>query len=259
VRILPYCEDLARYNKFRQDWPFGGDYGGYPWLPGQNRAVAYIPNSAYQCPSNARSLPTTPNTDYFGVSGGGQWTGTIPAGKTPRDGYPWFGYSWMSGNFYFANGAIVINGSIRAKDFLDGSSKQFMLAETRYQFTEASENAWFNALGSGWYVGKISRTCWACTGRSTVAEGGFIGSTAGAAVNGINTSDFVDTSAHPPSGCGTTMCAYEQLKTFGSYHPGGCAFALADGSVQFVAQTIDINLYRQLGSRADSNAGGLNQ
>jgi prepilin-type processing-associated H-X9-DG protein len=45
-------------------------------------------------------------------------------------------------------------------------------------------------------------------------------------------------------------------KTFGSYHPGGCNIAFADGSVQFVSQMIDINLYRRLGSRADGNAGG---
>ena len=38
---------------------------------------------------------------------------------------------------------------------------------------------------------------------------------------------------------------------FGSFHPGGCHFALADGAVKFVGETIDINLYRQLGQRAD--------
>jgi prepilin-type processing-associated H-X9-DG protein len=43
---------------------------------------------------------------------------------------------------------------------------------------------------------------------------------------------------------------------FGSYHPGGCNIAFADGSVQFVSQMIDINLYRRLGSRADGTPGG---
>jgi prepilin-type processing-associated H-X9-DG protein len=41
------------------------------------------------------------------------------------------------------------------------------------------------------------------------------------------------------------------LGSFGSFHPGGCHFALADGGVKFVDETIDINLYRQLGQRAD--------
>jgi prepilin-type processing-associated H-X9-DG protein len=77
-------------------------------------------------------------------------------------------------------------------------------------------------------------------------------------VNSINSSDFVDTSAAPASGCGTSQCSGEMARTFGSYHPGGCNFAFADGSVQFVSEMIDINLYRRLGSRADGNAGGYN-
>ena len=32
VRILPFIEDTQRYSKFRQDSPFGGDYGNYPGL-----------------------------------------------------------------------------------------------------------------------------------------------------------------------------------------------------------------------------------
>jgi prepilin-type processing-associated H-X9-DG protein len=44
--------------------------------------------------------------------------------------------------------------------------------------------------------------------------------------------------------------------TFGSYHPEGCHFAFADGSVQFVSERIDINAYRRFGSRADGNIGG---
>jgi prepilin-type processing-associated H-X9-DG protein len=36
---------------------------------------------------------------------------------------------------------------------------------------------------------------------------------------------------------------------FGSHHSGGCNFALADGSVRFVQQSIDLNLYRSLASR----------
>ena len=39
--------------------------------------------------------------------------------------------------------------------------------------------------------------------------------------------------------------------TFGSYHPGGANFVLGDGSVHFLAQTINLRTYQWLGDRAD--------
>lgn len=35
---------------------------------------------------------------------------------------------------------------------------------------------------------------------------------------------------------------------FSSYHPGGAYFAMCDGSVRFVKQTIDVNVYQALGT-----------
>ena len=52
----------------------------------------------------------------------------------------------------------------------------------------------------------------------------------------------------------------EQTRLFGSFHPGGCNFSLGDASVQFVTQTVDINVYRQLAIRNDGlPAGGYSQ
>jgi prepilin-type N-terminal cleavage/methylation domain-containing protein len=45
---------------------------------------------------------------------------------------------------------------------------------------------------------------------------------------------------------------------FSSFHPGGCGFAMLDGSVHFVSQNIDLTIYRQLGQREDGlPVGGL--
>ena len=251
VRILPFIEDQSRYNKFSQTaGSFAGTYAN-PAYPSVNSTQAYTPNAAYQCPAHKNSLSTTPNTDYFGVSGGGQSTSSIPAGKSPKDGYPW--YANIYGNVLtFGNGAIVVNGMIRAKDMTDGTSKQFIVAETRYQITALSEQAWA-IVNPSFYVGRVSYPSWAATSRQGVSVGP--NSTVGAAVNSINSSNFVDTSAAPVS---CSPCSSEMLTTFGSYHPGGCNIAFADGSVQFVSQMIDINLYRRLGSRADGTPGGYN-
>ena len=42
-----------------------------------------------------------------------------------------------------------------------------------------------------------------------------------------------------------------RLSAFGSAHPGGANFVLADGSTQFVADTIDFITYQALSTRLD--------
>jgi prepilin-type processing-associated H-X9-DG protein len=54
----------------------------------------------------------------------------------------------------------------------------------------------------------------------------------------------------PPNG---RSCMYPPGRiatTATSYHPGGVMLALCDGSVRFVAESIDLNTWRALGSRA---------
>lgn len=49
-----------------------------------------------------------------------------------------------------------------------------------------------------------------------------------------------------------------ETRGFSSYHVGGCHFTMADGSVQFVSQTIALDTYRQLARRDDGlPTGGL--
>lgn len=45
--------------------------------------------------------------------------------------------------------------------------------------------------------------------------------------------------------------------TAGSYHPGGAQVALGDGSVRFVAETIDVNIWRGAGSTNGGESGQL--
>jgi hypothetical protein len=39
-------------------------------------------------------------------------------------------------------------------------------------------------------------------------------------------------------------------------HRGGVVFALCDGSVQFCSDNFDLNIYRQMGQRADAAPRG---
>lgn len=44
---------------------------------------------------------------------------------------------------------------------------------------------------------------------------------------------------------------YQLANAFKSMHPGGCQFCFADGSVHFLAETVDHNLFQYLGCRND--------
>ena len=49
-----------------------------------------------------------------------------------------------------------------------------------------------------------------------------------------------------------------QSRVFGSFHQGGTQFLLADGSVHFIADTINLSAYQQLGTRSDGlPVGGM--
>ena len=56
----------------------------------------------------------------------------------------------------------------------------------------------------------------------------------------------------PPDWIKNTACLNLGQYGFRSLHPGGANFAMADGSVKFIKNTISITTYRALGTRAGS-------
>ena len=54
------------------------------------------------------------------------------------------------------------------------------------------------------------------------------------------------------SGCSAETASVN----FRSYHPGGSNFVLADGSVHFLAETIDLRTFGHLGARNDGEVLG---
>ena len=48
-----------------------------------------------------------------------------------------------------------------------------------------------------------------------------------------------------------------QQRVFGSWHKGGAHFAMADGSVHFLSENMDLKVYRSLGKRADGGPSGF--
>jgi prepilin-type N-terminal cleavage/methylation domain-containing protein len=96
---------------------------------------------------------------------------------------------------------------------------------------------------------------WSVTGVCTICDRHYCYSydadAANSATSGGDFSESVCSTFYPMnrSMSKTSVGGDERELSFGSYHPGGCLMFLADGSVRFVPQTIDMNVWRAAGSR----------
>jgi prepilin-type processing-associated H-X9-DG protein len=118
---------------------------------------------------------------------------------------------------FFVSGLFMASSRIRFADIVDGSSNVFMVAETRY-----SSAAWASSAKQD-----------SCA-FTTILVG---------AMERIN--------LHPAQSRGIHL-----TRGFSSYHPGGCNVVLADGSVHFLSEVMNLAVYQQLGRRNDRLPNG---
>jgi len=155
--------------------------------------------------------------NYFGVQGGGADATAASCTNSAGNRY------WM------LSGIIYHNSKVRITDVTDGTSNTYLVGETKYMSLRVpNPGQYYGWASSDWPLGTF----------------GSPASVAGAVV-AINTLASY-------TGSGATTHTFDvQTRTFGSNHPGGCFFALADGSVSFVTNGIGIGIYRAMGTRAD--------
>jgi prepilin-type N-terminal cleavage/methylation domain-containing protein/prepilin-type processing-associated H-X9-DG protein len=265
VLILPYLEDNNLYTSFDLTGGFTGehsDVSNYPsYFLGNNATLLFQSNSKFQCPSDPNSTPDVPNSNYLAVMGGASGLPTNPnypaygcPSTTGKDSgclaYEQSAYvnSAAGNKTWYSNGVIYLNSQTRFTDIVDGTTNTFMLGETWYMEVPAGSSntvtaTWAGTLyGSGGSAGNGG----CCTAPVTLAAAN---DPINNALNVIEVSANYTGPYNPgvPGGADSAT----PMRGFGSRHTGGCNFALADGSVHFVSQTIDVNLYRQMATRND--------
>jgi prepilin-type N-terminal cleavage/methylation domain-containing protein len=221
VLTLPFTESVDRYNAYDFARTFVASTSQTNWgnEPNgmSNISRQFKPNPQFRCPSDSIAPRTGPCTNYLGVSGGG----TTAEAACSTTTY---------GQYFFYNGVFFDNSVMPLSKITDGTSKVFMVAETKYFWYTSGE---WGAAGGGW--------------DSSSQEGN--------SANGSNqpypfASAIYQPNAYPAYGQ-VSQHANAMNSTFGSFHPGGLWISLVDGSVKFLNDTIDINAYRSLARRDD--------
>lgn len=218
VLILPFLEQAPLYNQFNMESPYVGVTNDA--ISSSNLALQSDPNKNFECPSDPNNSRGQPNSNYYAVSGGGSVvSGTSGAYQS---GCSCCKSSSGPQRMLYYNGMFFNNSKTSMRDLVDGTTNTFMLGETRY-------HPLVRAAGT-------SGLSWASSFRTSGLTS--LQGAAAAAVLPINGSDR-------NAGIDHTFDQYSVM--FGSYHVGGCHFLLADGSVHFLSENIDIGVYRSLG------------
>lgn len=182
-------------------------------LPGLNgnHTLFLRPNPSFWCASDVNAKSTSNRTNYFGVQGGGPTPVCDTQGNT---------------RVFYRDGVLIHNTQVGFHEITDGISKVFMLGETKYCLTPTGRS---DGIHTGWASGSMTETY----------GSPFVCAAAKEQINSISGS----------GGSQDTLSIMTRL--FGSFHPGGCSFAFADGSVAFISDAISLTTYHQLANRSD--------
>ena len=277
--ILPYMEHAAKYSQIDLS------LDSYGWWQTFGNAVGakfqYWYPKDFQCPSN----PNTPwikyrdqylAPSYVAIGGSDRDMKLGGTNVAASDGFTsgTRSFRWIagsSGGDMADNGVMLLNGKVKPEHVTDGTSKTMILSEQTDWARPASPNATY--VTGGYYQGPNSS--YQCTNAQVQWDGHWvmIDGTRTAFNRGAGWIVYNVTTVTDPLGtrvCPTAGTAYpsaagglyaQSSKTpIRSAHAGPGAWVLfADGSVNFLAEGIDTNLFKDMAVRDSGQQKGLSQ
>ena len=210
VLVLPYIEQAEIYDRIAPD----ADGGAGP--NGRNMSVHPMP--LFHCPSAEPPVNDLDNKNgsyYVGVAGAYGTEGTLDLED-------------ISCGDLFTNGVLTYDRSNSIADVTDGTSRTTMLGERIYGLEE-----W--TYGANWRGEPVNRICVGASKNLRYPPNASL----------ENVGYYVRDFSVPPEK--RLMMRNDLL--FGSYHPEGAHFALADGSARFIDDEIDFTTLQDLATR----------
>ena len=234
VFLLPQIEEGSLRRTWNFDDPLLNTVGG-----ASARTATVLP--VLLCTSDIIDQnPAVQNGWYYGLTsyGGNGGTRSYMPAQSTRDGI-----------FHTTGPASEPNPNqqpVRLRDVKDGASKTLLFGERNH-----SDPNYESFAAQGWADSLKTWGCWGpSAGRKAV---GNVTMSASAPINYQLPFDMSGAaSASPPANSGTAFEVYAdmRLSAWGSKHPGGANFALADGSVRFVADDLPLDILQALSTRA---------
>jgi type II secretory pathway pseudopilin PulG len=256
--MLPYIDGSNSYNALNFAFPYNYTVN----FTAQGSKVA-----SYVCPSDTPSVPdptgfiVLAQASYSGVEGTQEqliwnWANTVPPDPTGQ-------YS-NTCNLGSGDGVFAPYYCQRIAQLTDGTSNTLMFGEVSRFINEPGGSVFGFNLAAGWFGGppwvmpQVAST-WLNDRRltamaSTVARPNSPPDTTGAvfasctACGAAYPPDWGNMSLTPTAPCAS--CTNWGQISFRSLHPGGVNFAKGDGSVMFIKNSIALQTYRGLGTRA---------
>ena len=231
--ILPQIELSSLYNTLI--WQESG-LGNWDAVGSPNLTACETVITAFRCPSmavpehiNNNSIPGRSPVSYRAVASSiaaSDDTSTIPAGSGTT-------VSLEQANH---DGMFFGCSSVKIRDVSDGTSSTIMIGES---FTDPT----YVKDGQGmdyWQIGSPQTGGWVLGGIGGTEYSELVGSTF-ARIN----------SRRDPTVHGTAI-----EMSFGSWHVGGAHFTMADGTVRFISENVDLQVYRRLATRGGGEVVG---
>ena len=231
VFVLPYIEQQHLYDLFSFDYgPFNGpgDAASNPSHRGPRKNEhALTPIADFFCPSATQLLASHPSSTIDSGLATEQkpYTSHYYAVAGPKDPIGFYAVDSGNNGGYATDGPMYLDSRIRFEDITDGTSNSFVLGEIAMPRAPSGYRA-EGGDASSWVRGIM----WSGTTASK---------------NGMSSAKNVYFSVNAVP----AVVEFNSMP-FSSMHPGGANFARCDGSIAFVQEDVDINVYRATASIA---------
>jgi prepilin-type N-terminal cleavage/methylation domain-containing protein/prepilin-type processing-associated H-X9-DG protein len=241
VCILSYLELQGLADQLDKASP---TYGVPPMGPRAHQGALCTAIGVYRCPSSSHSpklnYSSPPNPAYtssfgFNINDYGilEYVGVAGSNRTP----PYLPMPVTSTTSKM--GTLFLNSGTSAADIRDGLSNTMLIGE----YSGLTEGQSFSTLGS---LGENDVT-WG-TGAGRVPSGTTSGYAVRVVANPPNSTAYF-----PCDGCRAPYPSTFVQAALKSSHPGGIHAAMADGSVTFIGNGINIEILKDLADRDDAH------